>query len=153
MKKHTRRTVRDPFGWINKTLPIAQDQQRDIGIAYHASLQAMLNGYGSEQAWGTIACALNVSLMLSEQGFCAGAIETIKIGQEALMCTKARADRLNKWGFDGEGARLVMASCNILDEQISRTTRAQLAEALREVHRRIEADEVFTTTTPELETA
>jgi chitinase len=79
-----------------------------------------------------------------EQGFCAGAIETIKQAQDAMLTVRARAARINKWGFDGDSLRVVMAALNIHDEQISRATKGQITDALREIHRRIERGDVFT---------
>lgn len=143
MRKQTRRTVRDPMAWINERITLADDQQRDIGIAFHASLQAILRGHGNEQAWATLSCSLNIAMMLCEQGFSAGSLQVIQMAQNAMMTCKARADRHNKYGFTGDEARLVMAACNIHDEQLSRARKAQVAEALRELHRRIEQGDVI----------
>lgn len=132
----------DPIARLLRNTTLAADQQRDIGIAYHASLQAMLNGHGTEQAWCTLSCSINNTLILAEYGHCAGAIPTIKLAQDALMRARGRAARTQKWAFDGDGARVIMAALNIHDEQLSRATRAQVTDALREVHRRVENDEV-----------
>ena len=134
---------RDPMAWITKRIPIADIQQRNIGNAYHLSLQAILRGHGNEQAWATLSCSLNIALMLCEQGFNAGSIETITRAQAAMMICKARAAKHDKYGFTGDEARLVMDACTIHDEQIQHATKAQIAEALRELHHRIEANEVF----------
>ncbi|MFA6204422.1 MAG: hypothetical protein WC710_14685 [Gallionella sp.] len=145
MRKHTKRTVRpllDPMVFITKRAPLASDQQRDIGIAYHASLQAILRGHGNEQAWCTLSCSLNIALMLCEQGFSAGHIEDIKRAQTAMISCRTRAEIHNKYGFTGDEARLVMAACNIHDEQISHASRAQITEAIHEVHQRIEIGEI-----------
>lgn len=142
MRKHTHRTVRDPMAWITKSIPLASDQQRDIGIAYHASLQAILRGHGNEQAWSTLACSLNIAMTLCEKGFCAGSLEMIKHAQTSMMTCKARAERFDKYAFTGDEARMVMAACTIHDEQISRATRAQITAALKEVHRRIENGDI-----------
>lgn len=142
MKKHTHRTVRDPMGWITQRMPLASDQQRDIGIAYHASLQAILRGHGTEQTWSTLACSLNIALMLCEQGFSAGHMEDIRRAQTAMMSCRARAELHLKYGFTGDEARLVMFACTIHDEQLSRARKGQIAEAIRTVHRRIEEGEI-----------
>lgn len=144
MRKHLRRTVRDPKAWITSRAPLADDQQRDLGVAYHASLQAMLTGHGTEQTWGTVTCALNIALTLAERGFCAGAIKTIQLAQEAMLRAQERAHRTGKWAFDGDGLRVVLAAINLHDEQIARATRDDVTAALREVHRRIESNDVFT---------
>lgn len=142
-RKATKRRHYDPMGYINKRLPLSTDQQTDLGIAYHASLQGLLTGHGTEQAWSTVACALNVSLLLAECGICAPAIQTIKLAQEALMRSHERAQRTSKWALDGDGIRVIQAALNIHDEQNSRATKGQITEAMREVHRRVEQGEVF----------
>lgn len=142
MKKHTHRTVRDPMAWITRSMPLPSDQQRDIGIAYHANLQAILRGHGTEQAWATLSCSLNIALMLCEQGFSAGHMDDIRSAQTAMMSCRARAERHQKYGFTGDEARLVMSACTIHDEQLSRASKGQITEAIRTVHRRIEAGEI-----------
>lgn len=133
----------DPMACITRRMPLRDDQQTDIGIAYHASLQALLTGHGTEQTWATLACALNVSLLLAEYGICAPAIQTIQLAQEALLRAKERVGRTGKWALDGDGIRVLQAALNIHDEQISRTTRDKITAALNEVHRRVSIGETL----------
>lgn len=70
-------------------------------------------------------------------------MQTIKLAQEALLRVRERATRTGKWAFDGDGIRVILAAVNIHDEQISRVTRKQITNALNEVRRRIDLDEVF----------
>lgn len=142
MRKHTVRQMRDPMACITKRMPLADDQTRDLGIAYHVSLQAMLSGRGSEQAWSTVSCTLNIAMLLAEMGVEAAALPTILIAHEALLRVRERAQRTSKWAFDGDGIRVILAAINIHDEQISRATRAQITAALQEVHRRIENGDI-----------
>ena len=143
MKKRTVRQVRDPMACITKRMPLADDQTRDLGIAYHVSLQAMLSGRGSEQAWSTVACTLNIAMLLAEDGIEAAALPTILIAQEALLRVRERAQRTSKWAFDGDGIRVILAAINIHDEQISRATRGKIVAALEELHRRVMIGEVL----------
>lgn len=137
MRKSTVRTVRDPMACITRRTPLADDQQRDLGIAYRASLQALLTGHGTLQAWSTLACSFNIALLLVEYGVGANNIDTIKRAQDALLRTRERAQRTSKWGFDGEGIRHVLAASNIHDEQLECATRGQIVAALVEVNRRV----------------
>lgn len=133
----------DPMACITRRMPLRDDQQIDIGIAYHASLQALLTGHGTEQTWSTLACALNTSLLLSEYGVCAPSTQTIKLAQEALLRARERAGRTGKWALDGDGIRTLQAALNIHDEQISRTTRDKITAALHEVRRRVSMGETL----------
>lgn len=137
MRKSCNRQVRDPFAWITKRTPLADDQMRDLGIAYHISLQAILRGSGTEQAWSTLACALNIALILCEQDVGAGYLPTIKIAQEALLSSRERAQKFKRWAFNGDEARVVMRAFAIHDEQIVIATRGQIVFALEEVSRRV----------------
>lgn len=141
-RKATRRTVRDPLACIIRRIPLRDDQRRDLGIAYHASLQALISGHGTEQAWATLACAYNVALLLAEQGICPDALPAIKLSQDALLRSRERGRRTGKWGFDGDGLRLVMAVSIIHDDQISIATRRQIVAAIKAVRQRVEEGEV-----------
>ena len=149
MRKRAHRQIRDPMACMTRRMPLADDQTRDLGLAYHLALQALLNGNGTEQTWSTLACSINIALLLSECGIEAAAIPTIKIAQEALLRVRDRAQRTGKWAFDGEGIRVILAAVNIHDEQVGIATRKQITDALHEVHRRIDIGEVFIDTTKE----
>ena len=137
MRKRTPRQVRDPMAAITRRMPLADDQQRDLGIAYRIQLQAMLRGAGTEEAWSTLTCSINVALVLSEQGIVANAIHCIKRAQDALITCRERAIKLRKWGFTGEEAKAVMRACAIHDEQLELATKAQVSSALNAVYRRL----------------
>lgn len=137
MRKRTPRKLLDPMGCITRRMPLVEDQIRDLGIAYRISLQAMLQGHGTEQAWSMLACSLNIAMLLCEYGIESAALPTIKLAQEALLRVRDRARQHDKWSFDGDGLRIILATVNIHDEQISRATRGQIVAALAEVNRRV----------------
>lgn len=141
MRKRTPRQVRDPMACVMQRMPLADDQKRDLGIAYRMQLQAMLRGSGTEESWSTLACSLNIALILCEQGISANAIQTIQLAQDALLSCRARQFRVKKWAFNGDEAKIVMRACSIHDEQLEFATRAQVVAALKEVHHRIEIGE------------
>lgn len=142
MRKRTPRQHLDPMAAIARRMPLADDQKTDLGIAYRMQLQMMLRGAGTEESWATLACSMNIALMLCEQHICGGAIETIKLAQDALLSSKARSFRTQKWAFSGDEARIVMRACSIHDEQLEFATKSQVTKALQEVHQRIGAGEV-----------
>jgi hypothetical protein len=129
--------------WISKRTPLADDQVRDLAIAYRVSLQALLRGKGTKQAWSTLACSFNIALLLAEYGISANAIQTIKLAQDALMRARERANRTGTWAFDGEGAKVILATANIHDEQLDVATKAQIMTAFVEVNRRVMVGEVI----------
>ena len=145
MRKHTHRTIRDPMGCINKRMKLPADQSRDLGIAYHVALDALMSEHANESAWSTLACSINVALLLAEQNIYAEAEPIIKVAQEALMRIKARAEATNDWRMNlaYHHKQAILAAFNAHDLQCSMCTKAQLSDALREVHRRVSIGEVF----------
>lgn len=126
---------------LDKGIPLDTKQKRDLGSAYHLSLTALMRGYGDEQSWSTVVCSINIAMLLCEQGICAAAMPTIKLAQEAMLRSRARANRTGKWALDGEGIRVIQAALNIHDEQNSCASKWQISTALRELNRRIEEGE------------
>ena len=143
MRKSCARKIHDPRGWISKRLPLSFEQARDLNLAYRVSLQALLRGSGTEQAWSTLAVAFNITLLLAENGIRQNSIETIKLAQLALMRAHERAKRTGQWAFDGDGARVILATANIHDQQLDLASKAQIMAALVEVNRRVMVGEVF----------
>jgi hypothetical protein len=101
----------------------------------------MLRGDGTEQTWSTLACSLNIAMILCEHGVSANALQTIQLAQDALLGCKARSFRTSKWAFSGDEAHAVMRACTIHDEQLEFATRAQVVAAIKEVHHRVEIGE------------
>jgi hypothetical protein len=136
-----KRTLINPLAFLSQRAHLDDDQTRDLGIAYRVSLQAMLTGYGNEQAWATLACTLNVAMVLCELGIAAPALQTVLLAQDAMLRSRERAGRTGTWALDGDGIRLIQAALTIHDEQISRCTKQQITAALEEVHRRVSIGE------------
>lgn len=143
MRKHCPRKPLDPMAWITRRLPLTQDQARDLGIAYRLSLETMMSGKGTEQTFSTLACSLNIALILCEQGVGEMFISTIKHAQNCLTDCRARALKHNTWSFTSSEARHVLRAFAIHDEQIAIATANEVIFALGEVHRRIENNEVL----------
>lgn len=143
MRKHCHRKERDPRSWIVRRMPLADDQLRDLGIAYRASLQVIISGKGDEQAWSTLACAINISLILCERGLGEEFIPTIKHAQDGLIACRERGLRFNNWSFTADEARTILRTFAIHDEQITLATKKEIVYALGEVRRRIEQNEVL----------
>ncbi|MFA6904359.1 MAG: hypothetical protein WC236_14890 [Gallionellaceae bacterium] len=143
MRKHCHRKERDPRGCITSRLPLEDNQLRDLGIAYRASLEAMLNGKGDDQAFNTLACALNIALVLCERGIGEEFIPTIKHAQNCLINCRERAARFNNWSFTADEARTILKAFAIHDEQIPLATKKEIVFSLDEVRRRIEQNEVL----------
>lgn len=129
----------DPFARFN----LGESQRRSIGCVYHANLQALMQGGGTEQAWATIAGAVNAALLLCERGYQPDAIDTVKRAQLALLRVQERAAKHGKWIFDGEGLQDVLDAVNLYDQQIAVAKRGDITAALAGVKHRYETGDYF----------
>lgn len=122
--------------------PLAADQQRDLGLAYHLSFEAMLRG-GAEEAWHALAATLNIALILCERGFGVEFEGEIKAAMRALMRTKYRQQETGSWALDGDGITAMRRALEIHDAQIEFAERGEIRAAINEVYARVMAGDVY----------
>lgn len=126
---------------------LADDQTRDLAIAYRMALTGMITGHGTEQMWSTLACALNIAVLLAEAGVHPGhtyaqAIQIIKDAQIGMM-------RAANYAHDGGGWKLgtnrlsIECAFRLHDGQIEEASKGQIVCALEEVHRRVTIGEHY----------
>jgi hypothetical protein len=115
--------------------PLTDDQQRDLGLAYHIAFENMLKR-GSEEDWYILAGTLNVALVLAEKGYGEEFIPEVKAAMEALMATKYRADRTKRWAFDGAGIQAMRVAIEVHDQQCAMATRAEIKVVLQAIIKR-----------------
>lgn len=147
VSKHNRkgRKAYSPNRWISRIAvnaekrrdanPLTDDQQRDLGLAYHIAFENMLKR-GSEEDWYCIASSLNVALVLAERGYGEEFISDIKLAMESVMDVKYRADRTGRWAFDGAGIQAMRIAFEIHDQQCAMATRAEIKAALQMIVKR-----------------
>ena len=145
MRKQCKRIKRDPYLCISKRMGLVKSQAVDLGCAYFTALDALMGDRGTEQQWATLACAINVALLLAERGINAEALQIIKLAQEGLMAIRRHAQAHGVWSANiaHHLKQAILAAVNAHDLQCGIATKAQLSEALREVHRRVEQGEVL----------
>lgn len=117
---------------------LENDQLRDLGLAYLAALHGMKSGHGSEQLWSTLACSINVAMVLAELGVMPQGLRVIEIGQDALIRVRAHAQQTGIWAL-GIHAFAIDCAFKLHHQQIKEAGKAQVIAALEEVHRRVDA--------------
>lgn len=132
--------------------PLTDDQQRDLGLAYHIAFENMLKR-GGEEDWYVLAGSLNVALVLAEKGYGEEFIPEIKAAMEALMSTKYRADRTGKWAFDGDGIQNMRRALELHDQQCAMATRAEIRTALQAIVKRANEGHMYAAEQCHLEAA
>ncbi|HEF4773682.1 TPA: hypothetical protein SAP42_005635 [Burkholderia multivorans] len=144
-KAYRPRAVRRTAGFdvLERRTPMDGDQKTDLGIAYYMALNEMTNGRGTEEHWSTVACALNIALVIAETGPGLDSISIIRSALAGAVRARDRAARVGKWGFDGDALIDIRIALEIHDAQMATVSKAAILKALSEVHRRIDAGEVF----------
>lgn len=130
---------------IFKKQHMDDQQQTNIGLCYHMALNETQKGSGCEEHFSTLACAMNIAMVLCERGF-VGAdddLQMIKNGQSALTRMRDRGRDAGRWALDGDGLVDLKLALSIHDAQLTVVTRETCMTALDEVHRRIDSGEVF----------
>jgi hypothetical protein len=115
--------------------PLTDDQQRDLGLAYHIAFENLLKR-GGEEDWYILASTMNVALVLAEQGYGEEYIPEVKAAMESLMDCKYRADRTKRWAFDGDGIQNMRRALELHDQQCAMATRAEIRAALQAIVKR-----------------
>ncbi|MEX3924379.1 hypothetical protein AB4Y36_10160 [Paraburkholderia sp. BR10936] len=118
-------------------------QRNTLGIAYHVALSQIERGHGDETHFSTLACAMNIGIVLAESGAGAESIDAFKGAIQALVRMRDRADKTGRWGLDGDGIVDLRLAVSLHDSQLEICSRRMVMAARDEVHRRIEAGTVF----------
>lgn len=125
------------------TQPLCEDQQESLGAAYRCAFQGLRLGAGTEELFNTLACALNIAMVLCESGCGAEFVGRVKAAQDGLMRCKERGENLGKWALDGEAIVSLEAALAVHDAQMEAATQREIREAIAEVRRRVEVGEVL----------
>lgn len=127
--------------------PLDAQQRADLGVALRVNLETVRTGKAPEQAFHTLAAAVNVSLILCERNIGAEHIAAIKQAQAALLRLWQRGKSTGRWVFDGSGWQDVSHAIDLHEAQLAHISRREASEAMREVMRRINRGDVFETQT------
>ena len=149
--KHLRKPA-NPLGGLallnrRNQAQLEQDQTRDLALAYRMALTGMLTGHGNEQLWSTLACSINIALLLAEAGVHphhtqAQAIQIIKDAQEGLMRAHHRGTQHQQWNL-GRDTFVIECAYRLHDAQIAAASKGKIVCAMEEVHRRVSIGETL----------
>lgn len=123
--------------------PLADGQVTDLAVAYWLALDAMASGTSGEEEWSVVTCALNVALVLAERGIGAEYENDFIAALDGAFRAKVRAQHKGVWRFDGDALVAIRAALHLHDQQIAIASKAQMRQALIEVHERIERGVVY----------
>ncbi|MEX3960237.1 hypothetical protein [Trinickia sp. EG282A] len=113
-----------------------------VGLAYHLALEEMRKGRGTDTGMNQLAYALNLALVLCEQGFGPEQESCIHRAQECLVRMGAEGRRGVRWHVDEEMYRAIGAALEVHDQQVESATQADIRIAEETIKARLAAGDV-----------
>lgn len=137
-KYRPRPVIADPLNYvINGFKPVKAEHSLRVKLINHGSLLALTRGQGTRSEWDYMCTALNVAVVLAEQGVGDDYIEDIKAAMQAHAQCGKRYFKGQSFGYTGEQLSAVNVGLEIHDAQMDIVTVAQMERAHLEVARRI----------------
>jgi hypothetical protein len=142
----------DPSRWLRDTtngierrmdaMPLQENRATTIAIGHHIAFDLLLKAPNSE-AWHDVGSALNMCLVLCEQGFPLEHVESVKSAMAGLMRAMKRAETGGSLALDGEAIKEIRFALRLHDEQIENVDRAEFRKAAKEIVRRVNSNDVY----------
>lgn len=145
-KRINRKWSRDPLAFkkvFGKFQPFQPDELLGINLPVRLAFQALRDGSAIEDDFHTLAAALNVGLVRSEQ-FDGLAEQTAREGRDALMRCWERHERTQRWGFDGPGLQAVADALDLHEHMLTVSTPQEMHNAMVAVMNRQTTGQVLT---------
>ncbi len=127
-----------------EVVPLRDDQLTDLGVAYWLSMENLRTGEATEEAWSCVVCALNITMALSEAGIGDDYEAEIRLALDGAFRAKVKSAEVGTFRLDGPAITSITKALEIHDQQLQIATRAEVTQAMRTVHERIEAGNVYT---------
>ena len=137
----------DPFAYL-RTIEglqhLPDSAKADLCLPVRMAYEALRTGTATEGDIDTLAVAINASLMRAEKISSALVVRVIE-AQEAVLRIKARQQRTGRFGLDAQAMAELLPVIDLYEQLIDLSTRAQMADAIREVMARRDRGQFFTT--------
>lgn len=118
-------------------------QTTDLGLAYWLSFENLRSGDANEESWSCIACALNIGMVLCEQGIGAEHDQLIVRALDGTFRAKIRSKKSGNFRLDGEALRDIEEALQVHDQQMAIAKRWEVTRALNTVRAREAVGNVY----------
>lgn len=139
-----------PVYFIGRMKPADGPAKRYTQLRYHGALDNLVHGRGTKADWQDLAEALNMTLLLCEQGVGA---EHLAFAQEAMQVMFPLRDRFHRCGSmvpTGPERKTLILALDLHDQQLESGIHAGLVEdCYDEMNRRIAAGKFISPELPE----
>ena len=128
---------------VSRGMKLDGSQQVELGVAYWMAFSNLVAGDGTQEAWNTVACAVNISVLLTELGICADEINSLHEAQRALLRARERGAKTGRFRLDGDGLNFVRHAMHVHDVQVAAATQGQIKQVLATLKDRIQNGQVL----------
>lgn len=133
---------------ITAVRPMSNDKQLDLALSYRTAFEALRTGGACENDLHTLAAAVNIGLILCENGVGEDYIDVAKDAQQAMMRVLGRAQATGRFGLDGPAIGELALFCDLHDQQLQIATQGLVSAVVAEVRRRVVAGQTFEVMVP-----
>lgn len=102
-----------------------------------AAMQAMVQGRGDKESWDRLVGAINIALVMCEQGIGPEYRTDLIAGREALLSCGVRSVKANRFAFTGDELKAMNNAMEIHDAQLVNVRAIDIDRAAAEVIRRL----------------
>lgn len=110
---------------------------QDTLIALHISMSKLVRGVGDEIDWNNVNQAVNMGLIMAEQGIGAEHTEALIAGRDAMVTSVLRYHERKRFGFTGGELTARNAAIDCHDAQMTCIRAVDVDRAVQELNRRL----------------
>lgn len=134
--------ARNPVFRALGRVPMSAEKRTDLLIASRIAFAAVDKGQGTEADRDTLACMVNVAMVLAEKHLVGDDLEAILDAQRALLRADVRVADGKRWGLDGEGRAALLRALDMHDQMAEQFGWAYITDALLTVRERMASGQV-----------
>lgn len=126
--------IRTFFGGMSDT---HAEHLQTTNLVNHAAMQAMVQGRGDKEFWDRLVGAVNIGIVLCEQGIGPEFRAALNDGREALLACGMRSVEKDRFAFTGDELRAMNEAMACHDAQLENIRAIDVERAANEVIRRL----------------
>lgn len=124
---------RNPIFKAMHRAPMAEHKRTDLALSARRAFESVQRGTCNVCDRDTLACMVNVCMVLAEWHCSAEDLADIVSSQEAMLRADGRALGGRRWNFDGEGRTAMLRALEIHEQLIELIGQTAVADAMLEV--------------------
>ena len=116
--------------------PMQATKQTDLALAARIAFESIQRGQCTQADRDTLACVVNVCMVLAEWHCTPEDLATILAAQEGMLRADGRVLQGKHWNFDADGRQHMLSVLDIHEQLIAQLGQTVVTEALMEVLQR-----------------